>query len=157
MAPLVAIGTIITHLFGGSAGREGTGVQMGGAIADQFSKIFKLCKEQRKILIICGIAAGFSAVFGTPLAGAVFALEVYIIGRLQYDAILPAFLSAIIADRVCMAWKFPVPVTHTQYLHPEALEISPSTLIYTLIAAILFGWTAPDLFQSQSLLGRPLR
>ena len=142
MAPLVAIGTIITHLFGGSAGREGTGVQMGGAIADQFSKIFKLCNEQRKILIICGIAAGFSAVFGTPLAGAVFALEVYIIGRLQYDAILPAFLSAVIADRVCLAWKFPVPVSHTPYLHPEALEVSPSTLIYTLIAAIFFGWTA---------------
>jgi H+/Cl- antiporter ClcA len=142
MAPLVALGTIATHLFGGSAGREGTGVQMGGAIADQFSQIFKLDKSERRILIIAGIAAGFSAVFGTPLAGAVFALEVYVIGRVQYQAILPAFLSAIIAHYVCVQWKFPAAVTHTHYLHPEALALSPSTLFYTFIVAILFGWTA---------------
>lgn len=142
MAPLVALGTIATHLFGGSAGREGTGVQMGGAIADQFSQVFKLDKDERRILIIAGIAAGFSAVFGTPLAGAVFALEVYIIGRVQYQAILPAFLSAIIANQVCVQWKYPMVVTHTHYLHPEALALSPSTLFYTFVVAILFGWTA---------------
>jgi hypothetical protein len=77
MAPLVLIGTLITHLVGGSAGREGTAVQMGGAIADQFSKLFHLNKNDRKTILILGISAGFASVFGTPLAGALFALNSY--------------------------------------------------------------------------------
>lgn len=89
MAPLVYIGTVLTHLFGGSAGREGTGVQMGGAIADFMSRLFKMHPYDRKIMIQIGIGAGFASIFGTPLAGAVFALEVIIVGRVRYDAILP--------------------------------------------------------------------
>ena len=76
MAPLVLIGTLVTHLFGGSAGREGTAVQMGGAISDQLTGLFKLSNSDRKTVIILGISAGFASVFGTPLAGALFALEV---------------------------------------------------------------------------------
>ena len=91
MAPLVFLGTILTHLFGGSAGREGTAVQVGGAIADQFTKIFKLSDLDRKIVLITGISAGFASVFGTPLAGAIFALEVMIIGRVRFEAIVPSF------------------------------------------------------------------
>ena len=93
MAPLVYIGTVLTHLFGGSAGREGTGVQMGGAIADFTSRAFKMHPYDRKIMIQIGIGAGFASVFGTPLAGAIFALEVIVIGRMRYDAILPIFLA----------------------------------------------------------------
>ena len=77
MAPFVYIGTIATHFFGGSAGREGTALQMAGAIADQFSKPFRLNAGERAILIIAAIAAGFGSVFGTPLAGALFGLEVF--------------------------------------------------------------------------------
>ena len=142
MAPLVALGTIATHLFGGSAGREGTAVQMGGSIADQFTKIFKLNKHDRKILLIMGISAGFSAVFGTPLAGAVFGLEVYIIGRMRYEAIVPSFLVAVIADKVCMAWQYPLPVTHTHYTQPALLDMTASHFIYAIIAGILFGFTS---------------
>ena len=98
MAPLVLFGTLATHLFGGSAGREGTAVQMGGAIADQFTKWFRLKKEDRRILITVGVAAGFASVFGTPLAGAVFALEWLVIGRIRYEAILPAFIGAFVAQ-----------------------------------------------------------
>ena len=112
MAPLVLIGTIITHFFGGSAGREGTAIQMGGAIADQFSRFFKLKSEERKIILIIGISAGFASVFGTPLAGAIFALEVLVIGRMRYDAIFPSFLVAIIASIICNMWG----VEHTHYL-----------------------------------------
>ena len=74
MAPMVYIGTILSHLFGGSAGRVGTVVQMSTAIADQFTGVFKLSKQERKIILIIGISGGFASVFGTPLTGAVFAI-----------------------------------------------------------------------------------
>ncbi len=107
MAPLVYIGTVLTHLFGGSAGREGTGVQMGGAIADFTSRAFKMHPYDRKIMIQIGIGAGFASVFGTPLAGAIFALEVIVIGRMRYDAILPIFLASFFCKLYmpCMGHK----------------------------------------------------
>src|SRR4051812_12251169 len=80
MAPLVLIGTVITHLFGGSAGREGTAVQMGGAIASEFSRFYKLDRKDIRLLLMSGVAAGFGAVFGTPITGAIFAMEVLAIG-----------------------------------------------------------------------------
>lgn len=103
MAPLVLLGTLVTHLFGGSAGREGTAVQMGGSIAAIFARLFRLEAAEVRILLMAGVAAGFGAVFGTPLAGAVFALEVLVIGRLQYDALLPCFLAALTGDWTCQA------------------------------------------------------
>jgi len=138
MAPLVLFGTLITHLFGGSAGREGTAVQMGGAIADQFSRFFNITSIDRKILIVTGISAGFASVFGTPLAGAVFALEVLILGRMRYEAILPSFLAAIIANYVCDLWA----VNHTIYSIPYVPEMNPINLFWAILVGILFGLTA---------------
>ncbi len=106
MAPLVLATTIITHLFGGSAGREGTALQMGGSVADFCAKKYRLRPKERGILLMAGIAAGFGAVFGTPVAGAVFALEVLAIGRIQYDALLPCLIASLVGDVVCMS--FPI-------------------------------------------------
>lgn len=138
MAPLVYIGTVLTHLFGGSAGREGTGVQMGGAIADFMSRIFRMHPYDRKIMIQIGIGAGFASVFGTPLAGAVFALEVIIVGRMRYDAILPIFLASFFANYACHAWG----IKHTVYHITQVPGLGVDILLWVLLASVFFGLMA---------------
>ena len=138
MAPLVYIGTVLTHLFGGSAGREGTGVQMGGAIADRFSKLFRLPKRDHQVMVAIGISAGFASVFGTPLAGAVFGLEVIVVGRMRYEAILPVFLSAAFAQLACHAWG----VEHTLYPAPVVPALGVASILWVALSGILFGIVA---------------
>lgn len=138
MAPLVLFGTILTHLFGGSAGREGTAVQIGGAVADRFTKILNLSKRDRKIVLIAGISAGFASVFGTPLAGGIFALEVLILGRIRLDAIIPSFMAAVFADYFCSIWG----VSHTQYHISSVAEMTPVNLLWSLLAGTIFGLVA---------------
>ncbi|AXB57097.1 voltage-gated chloride channel family protein [Flavobacterium fluviale] len=138
MAPLVLLGTLITHLFGGSAGREGTAVQMGGAIADQFTKIFKLHNSERKILIILGISAGFASVFGTPLAGAIFALEVLYFSKINLKSTVLSFLVAYAAYFTVEFWE----IKHTHYSIPIIPELSFNNIIFTIIVGILSGFAA---------------
>jgi H+/Cl- antiporter ClcA len=151
MAPLVFFGTVATHFFGGSAGREGTAVQMGGAIADQFTRLFGLNDEERRILLITGVSAGFSSVFGTPLAGAIFGLEFFLIGRLRYNAIFPAFMAAIIADFFTDPWWG---VGHTHYIIPEIPSITLLNLLYAFLAGFFFGLTALVFSKSSHAIGR---
>ncbi|MDP2080036.1 MAG: voltage-gated chloride channel family protein [Pseudotabrizicola sp.] len=128
MAPFILISTVLTHLVGGSAGREGTAVQIGGALAGGLGSRLHLDAPLMRILLICGIAAGFGAVFGTPLAGAIFALEVLMIGRIQYDALLPALLAALVGDWTVQAWG----VGHVHY------EIS-------FVPTAVVGWFGVDM------------
>jgi len=142
MAPLVLLGTLITHLFGGSAGREGTAVQMGGSISGMFNSWYKPSARGRQVLLTTGIAAGFGAVFGTPAAGAVFAIEVLTIGKIKYDALLPCVVASITGHLVCTAWG----IHHTPYhIAPgnsiAPLHIDPLLLLKTIPAAIAFGLT----------------
>jgi H+/Cl- antiporter ClcA len=138
MAPMILFSTLATHLGGGSAGREGTAVQMGTALADQLIGLFQLNDFDRRILLICGMSASFASVFGTPLAGAVFAIEVLLVGRVRIEAVVPSFLSAFIADYVCSIWG----AHHTHYVIPEVPGFSLMHLLLSAFAGIAFGWAA---------------
>ncbi len=150
MAPLVLIGTLITHLFGGSAGREGTAVQMGGAIADQFSKLFQLNNDDRKTILILGISAGFASVFGTPLAGALFALEVVYFSKINLKSVVLSFAVAYVAYFTVELWQ----VKHTQYSIPTIPEINWNTLFWTISVGILFGLAAMVFSKTTHFWGR---
>jgi H+/Cl- antiporter ClcA len=145
MAPLVLGATVFTHLFGGSAGREGTAVQIGGSIADFFGRLFGLNEQDSRTVLMAGVAAGFGAVFGTPLAGTIFAIEVLAIGRLQYDAIIPCLIASIFADQTVAM----IGIHHTAY-HIEPFTTHPGPglsfihfdyllLIKIILSSILFG------------------
>lgn len=134
MAPLVFVGTVLTHLFGGSVGREGTGVQIGGTIGNYLCKMINK-NQDKKILLISGVAAGFSSVFGTPLTGTVFALEVSSIGSLSYDSMLPAITAAIVGDRVV---RF-LGVKHTHFNIPPVEPFMFTNILRIIALAICFG------------------
>ena len=141
MAPLILIGTVITHLFGGSAGREGTAVQMGGSIASTFGRWLRLSPSDLRILLMAGIAGGFGAVFGTPLAGAVFAMEVLSVGRMSYEALIPCLIAGIVGDQACAA----LGIRHTIYqitsvfAAAHAPQLDPLLLSKVALAAVAFG------------------
>ena len=138
MTPLILVGTFVTHVFGGSAGREGTAIQMGASLADQLTHLFRLGAYDRRIILMAGISAGFASVFGTPLAGAVFGIEVLAIGAMSYEAIAPCFLAAFTGDLVTRAWH----VHHTIYRVSEVPPFNFLGLIYAVVAGILFGLMA---------------
>ena len=144
MAPLVLIGTILTHLFGGSAGREGTAVQMGGSIASTVGRWMKLNEIDTRTLLMAGVAAGFGAVFGTPLTGAIFAVEVLAIGLVSFQSIVPCLIASIVGDVVTSAWG----IHHTHYpirsfiqmgLVHDAPGLNLLLLGKVAIAAVVFG------------------
>lgn len=97
MAPLIFISTAITHLVGGSAGREGAALQLGGSIGNAFARLVKADRQQKSTLIMCGMSAAFSALFGTPMAAALFPIEVVSVGIMHYNALLPNVVAALVA------------------------------------------------------------
>lgn len=139
MTPLILLSTLITHLFGGSVGREGTAVQMGGSIASGWGRLMGLEARKMRILLISGVAAGFGAVFGTPIAGTLFALEVLTVGRIEHAALLPAFVAALVGDGTCRLWG----IKHTLYhLHS-----------FSSFGTLFSFYEYPFLFVKVALLG----
>ena len=100
MAPLIFLSTLITHLFGGSAGREGAALQLGGSIGNGLGKLFRFDDKDKHIMIMCGMSAAFSALFGTPMAAAVFSMEVVSVGVMYYAALVPCVISSLVASMV---------------------------------------------------------
>lgn len=154
MAPLVFLGTLVTHLCGGSAGREGTAVQMGGSLAGLFARLARIPAESRRMLLMAGLAAGFGSVFGTPLTGAIFAMEVLVIGQLRYDALIPVLVASLLGDFTCSAWG----IQHTPYhIAVDGAASGHSTLHGLLLgkvvlAAVLFGLASRAFAESTHLI-----
>jgi H+/Cl- antiporter ClcA len=138
MTPLILIGTFVTHLFGGSAGREGTAIQTGASLADQLARPLRLSRVERRILLMCGISAGFASVFGTPLAGTVFGLEVLAIGSLGYTAIVPCIIAAFAGDLTTRAWG----IAHTVYRVTAVPTINVRGVLLAALAGAIFGLAA---------------
>ncbi len=100
MAPLIIVSTVLTHLFGGSAGREGAALQVGGSIADCIGRLFRFHTLERRRVIMCGMSAAFSALFGTPLAAAILSMEISTVGIMYYAALVPCMVSALTAHYI---------------------------------------------------------
>ena len=155
MMPLVLVATILTHLFGGSAGREGTAVQMGGAIAGWLARTLNVSTVHLRIMLMCGISGGFSGVFGTPLAGAVFGMEVLAIGGLRYEALIPCLISAAVADLVV---RDALHVHHGIYPVASGFpELSLRTLVVVAIAGVIFGLTSLLFAESTAVIEHTAR
>ncbi|HVZ73381.1 MAG TPA: chloride channel protein [Polyangia bacterium] len=131
MAPMVLAGTVLTHLFGGSAGREGTAVQMGASLTDWVAHRLRVDKGTRRRLLAAGVAGGFGSVFGTPIAGAVFGLEFIVLGRIEYDALVPALIASVVGDMTTRA----LGIVHTHYTTALATPLTPSLLSKWLVFA----------------------
>jgi H+/Cl- antiporter ClcA len=129
MAPMVLLGTVLTHLFGGSAGREGTAVQMGASLTDWLSHRLRVDEAMRGQLLAAGVAGGFGSVFGTPMAGTLFGLEFVVRGRLSYGALVPALFASLIGDMTTRA----LGIEHTFY---------PAVPHVALTAELLLKWSA---------------
>ena len=129
--------TLLSHLAGASVGREGTGVQIGGTIGAKVGDYLKLNEEERKILTKAGISAGFGSIFGTPLGGAFFGLEMTSIGKIRYEAVIPCLISSAMANLVCSL----LPVRHSSYEIGSLPAFSIKLLLIVMAGALLFGLT----------------
>lgn len=136
MSILTFIFTIFTHLTGGSAGREGTAVQIGGALSNNLANYFKVEHKDKRIFVMAGISAAFGSVFGTPLAGAFFGMEMCYIGKISYEALLPCFFSSYIADYITRLFG----ITHTSYVIKSIPSLSLYNIIILILASCAFGF-----------------
>lgn len=132
LAPAVFVCTAVTHLFGGSAGREGAALQMGGSIATLLGRLFAIRPKDKHILTMCGMSALFSAVFGTPVGACIFAVEVASTGRLYTAALFPCMVSSVTSFYVASM----LGVTPERYDVGAVPELSPTLLLKTLLIGL---------------------
>lgn len=135
MAPLIFCGTILTHLCGGSSGRVGAALQIGGSIGEGLGHLFRLKDSDIKIIVICGMSAVFATLFGTPVAAAVFTMEVITVGVLHYSAFVPSIVSASIAYGITQQWD----VTEAVFPVLAAPDYSIGLILKIILLAMLSG------------------
>lgn len=133
MAPLIFISTVITHLLGGSAGREGAALQLGGSIGYQFGRIFKLDEKDMHLIVMLGMSGVFAALFGTPLTATFFALEVISVGVIYYVALVPCIFSSVVAYNIALAFG----VSPVKFDNVVMQQFSAEILVKVVVLAIL--------------------
>lgn len=138
VVPIKLIATIITIASGGSAGKEGPCAQIGAGLASAFSDLIRLSPYDRKKLVICGIAAGFAGVFGTPIAGALFAVEVLFLGQLLYDVLYPSFVAGVVAYHVTTR----LGITYFHHTLTLVPALDEWIFLKVLLAGLFFGAVA---------------
>ena len=131
-APLIFVSTILTHLVGGSAGREGAALQLGGSMAAWVGRKIRLTAKDHRVMVMCGMAAAFSALFGTPLTAAIFAMEVVSVGVMQYSALVPCLVSSLVGFQLSLACGLH---EHGGYLITEI----PGLTVTTAVQAVVLG------------------
>lgn len=136
VTPLIFISTVITHLFGGSAGREGAALQMGGSIGNGIARVLHMDRKSINMMIMCGMSGAFSALFGTPMAAAIFAMEVVSVGIMYYAALVPCVIASLVALNV--AQNLNVHGEHFLILQIPAFEWI-STLKILVLAMLCAG------------------
>ena len=152
VAPIKLFATVLTLAFGGSVGKEGPCAQIGAAISSIFADILRLNDEDRRRLVICGIGGGFAAVFGTPVSGALFGIEVLYLGRIEYSVLFPCLVSGIVAHLVCGV-RAPIPV-----LHESLASFRQTEVVFLAIGfGALFGLAALLLIETMRALEKGLR
>ena len=133
MAPLIMISTVLTHAFGGSAGREGAALQLGGSIGGTLGKWLKMDEYDQKIMIMCGMSAAFSALFGTPLTATVFSMEVVSVGIMQYAALVPCSIAALTAREMAIL----VGAEGEHFAIPTGIPMNAKNITLVIILALL--------------------
>ncbi|MBQ2898063.1 MAG: chloride channel protein [Clostridia bacterium] len=131
--PLIFVSTVITHLLGGSAGREGAALQIGGGLGYSLGRIFKLNENDKHIIVMAGMAGVFAALFGTPITAAIFSLEVIRVGKLNYSGLLPCIISAIVAFKISDWFG----IEPTRFVLENAAHTSFGNLFKVLVLATM--------------------
>lgn len=144
VVPLKTIMTIITLVTGGSVGKESPGAQIGAGIASSLTQLLRIPKRDRKRLVVCGVSAGFAAVFGTPVAGAIFALEFLVIGSLLYEILLPALIAALIASQTASF----LGIGYAHYSLQTVPALSQSFFLQLILASVFFASVAALFIES---------
>ena len=138
--PVKLVTTIITLVTGGSAGKEGPGAQIGGGIASYISELLRFSPEDRKKLVVCGISSGFATVFGTPIAGAIFGIEVLIVGSIRYDMLLASFIAGL--SGFYTAQYFGAHYTYFDISYFQHYFIDGILILKVILGGIFFGFVA---------------
>lgn len=137
MAPLIFISTVVTHLFGGSAGREGAALQLGGSMGNLLGNVLKLDDRDKRVMVMCGMSTAFAAVFGTPMAAAVFAMEVVSVGVMYYAALVPCVFSVLIASKFASSMGISADALKISLIPKLTIMSGIKVLILSILCAVL--------------------
>ena len=154
-APLIFIATVITHLLGGSAGREGAALQLGGSLGQSLGRLLRLDIKDLHVITLCGMSAGFAALFGTPMTAAIFAMEVISVGVMYYAALVPCVLAAVVASQISFALgSQPTVFSLQEKAVPEITPLAAAQVVVLAALCALVSILVCIVFHKISLLYR---